>query len=164
MKAKKIIDFEKINKDRNGNPRYVCHFLNFITQEESKLSISEQYELAIKKAKNLGGKKYHNKNYGGGIVFQCFNIKELEASILALIQEKKRYTKKAIPDRYFNELVSIGHTVPRYTGGNVINFTVSKKYIIINEKTKTEAIAICTQDCPCALKLFTDYTGKEGGE
>jgi len=29
-----MIEFTRINNDGNGNPRYVCHFLNFITDKE----------------------------------------------------------------------------------------------------------------------------------
>jgi hypothetical protein len=56
----KPTDFTKIKHDVNGNPRHVCHFLQFSTDYETALSI----------AKPLGGKKFHNKQYGGGIVFQ----------------------------------------------------------------------------------------------
>ena len=33
------------------------------------ISISEKYSIAITRTKKYGGKKYHNKQYGGGIVF-----------------------------------------------------------------------------------------------
>jgi hypothetical protein len=33
--------------------------------------VNDKYAQALKRAKQLGGKKYHNKKYGGGIVFQC---------------------------------------------------------------------------------------------
>lgn len=81
------IDFLRIDNDVNGKPRYVCHFLNLITEQESedmKGEISQQYELAIKKARAIGGKKYHNKKYGGGIVFQSYNIGATQAAILKI--------------------------------------------------------------------------------
>ena len=58
------IEFTRINNDVNGNPRYVCHFLN----------IADDYNTAVKLANKIGGRKYHNKKYGGGIVFQSYNI------------------------------------------------------------------------------------------
>ena len=80
----------RINNDGNGNPRYVAHFLKFITPEDEawakemekkgstlKFAISYQYERALARAKKLGGKKFHNKQYGGGIVFQCYGEKEM---------------------------------------------------------------------------------------
>lgn len=78
------ISFTRINNDTNGNPRYVCHFLNILNEKEQNLDINEKYSLAIKKAKTIGGKKYNNKKYGGGLVFQSYNIDSLEALILDL--------------------------------------------------------------------------------
>lgn len=63
----KIDDFTRINNDVNGNPRYVCHFLQ----------LSDNYQEAIKKANSIGGRKYHTKSYGGGIVFQSYNLQNL---------------------------------------------------------------------------------------
>lgn len=71
---KERINFERINNDINGNPRYVIHFLN----------LDSCYEKALKKAKNLGGRKFHNKSYGGGIVFQSYNLDSLEQKIFEL--------------------------------------------------------------------------------
>ena len=71
------IEFTRVNSDINGNPRYVCHFLNFIKDDEKA-----SYEVAIKRANKLGGRKFHNKQYGGGLVFQCYNIDDLEKRIV----------------------------------------------------------------------------------
>lgn len=76
------ISFTRINNDSNGNPRYVVHFLNFLNDEErSFLPFTKKYEYALKKAKMLGGKKYDNKQYGGGVVFQSYNTLDLEKKI-----------------------------------------------------------------------------------
>lgn len=48
--------------------------------------ISKQYAYAVANAKKIGGKKYHTKNYGGGIVFQSYNINQLEKDILNLLK------------------------------------------------------------------------------
>lgn len=79
-----MINFTRIKNDINGNPRYVCHFLNLLTDQDNKLNINEQYDAALKRAKTIGGRRYHNKSYGGGIVFQSFNIKETEKEIINL--------------------------------------------------------------------------------
>lgn len=85
------INFTRINNDVNGNPRYVVHFLNFLNDEEkSFLPFTKKYEYALKKAKFLGGKKYDNKQYGGGVVFQSYNNDELEK----LINELREKTPK----------------------------------------------------------------------
>jgi hypothetical protein len=68
---KQTINFTRIDNDINGNPRYVCHFLN----------IADNYETAVKMANKIGGRKYHTKKYGGGNVFQSYNIYELEKRI-----------------------------------------------------------------------------------
>ena len=80
------IDFTKVKNDVNGNPRYVCHFYNLINDKESKgLNILEKYSIALMKAKKLGGRKYNNKQYGGGIVFRSvYNINDLEKEIISL--------------------------------------------------------------------------------
>ena len=80
------IDFTRVNNDINGNPRYVCHFYNLINDKESKdLNVLEKYSLALMKAKKLGGRKYNNKQYGGGIVFgSVYNINDLEKKIISL--------------------------------------------------------------------------------
>jgi hypothetical protein len=57
-------DFKRINNDVNGNPRYVFHFLQ----------LADSYEQALKLAKKIGGRKFHNKQYGGGIAVQSYNL------------------------------------------------------------------------------------------
>lgn len=94
-------NFTRIKNDVNGNPRYVIHFLDFITDAEHerisneareynqnkqpeqvfKSAVNEAYELAIKRAKTIGGKRYNTKDYDGGIVFQSYNIYELAQAI-----------------------------------------------------------------------------------
>lgn len=73
---KNSIDFVRINNDVNGNPRYVCHFLN----------ISNDYERAVKLANTIGGRKYNTKKYGGGIVFQSYNLRDLTERILEIAE------------------------------------------------------------------------------
>ena len=76
---KETINFTRIDNDINGNPRYVCHFLN----------IADNYETAVKMANKIGGRKYHTKKYGGGIVFQSYNIGGLAKRIEELKEENK---------------------------------------------------------------------------
>ena len=57
-------NFRRINNDVNGNPRFVFHFLH----------LADSYEQALKIAKKIGGRKFHNKQYGGGIAVQSYNI------------------------------------------------------------------------------------------
>ena len=64
-------DFTRIRNDINGNPRHVCHFLHLdVHGWQSNIEVSARYAIACKLANTIGGKKYHTKGYGGGIVFQ----------------------------------------------------------------------------------------------
>ena len=71
------MEFTRIKNDVNGNPRYVVHFLN----------IADNYQDAIQLANKIGGRKYHTKSYGGGIVFQSYNIEETKKQIQELNKE-----------------------------------------------------------------------------
>lgn len=65
------IDFTRVKNDANGNPRYVCHWL----------TMASTYDDAIKVANSIGGRKYHNKSYGGGLVFQSYSLDRLIVDI-----------------------------------------------------------------------------------
>jgi len=82
-------DFTKINRDVNGNPRYVFPWWR----------IADTYDQALKYAKKFGGKKFHNKQYGGGIVIQSYNISEDAKRINEIVNSKigsvKKKTKKS---------------------------------------------------------------------
>ena len=79
----------KVNHDSNGNPRWVVHFLDLLTSEEQvaarkeaeedpsfTLSTQVMFRDALNKARKSGGAKYRAKWFGGGIVFQSYNIQE----------------------------------------------------------------------------------------
>jgi len=68
-----------INKDTNGNPRYVVHFIN----------VAGTYLEALYIAKKIGGRKFHNKQYGGGIVFQSYNIQDTENRLIEEMNNAK---------------------------------------------------------------------------
>ena len=82
------IEFTRINNDVNGNPRYVCHFTEIVNEadreraKETSDYLGNLYRIAIKKANAIGGRKFHCKQYGGGLVFQSYNIGETEKYIL----------------------------------------------------------------------------------
>jgi hypothetical protein len=68
---------KRINNDINGNPRFVVHFYDLLRDGEGEgLTIIEKYEFAVKKARKIGGKIYRGRDFGGGIVFQSYNITE----------------------------------------------------------------------------------------
>ena len=72
-------DFTRAKKlDVNGNPRYIIHFLHLNKDgDAAPHDISGMYAAAVTRANKLGGKKYHNKQYGGGIIFQSYGLEGL---------------------------------------------------------------------------------------
>ena len=70
--------FTRINNNTNGHPRYVIHYLQ----------LANDYRRAMFLAKKLGGRKFHNKQYGGGIVFESYNTDDLKERIYKLKQEE----------------------------------------------------------------------------
>ena len=79
----KTIEFTRVNNDVYGNPRFVTHFYSFLNEEEQTLS---NYNLAVKRANKLGGKKYRGSDFGGGIVFQSYNLDELRKRIIEILK------------------------------------------------------------------------------
>lgn len=74
--------FTRVNNDVNGNPRFVVHYLQ----------LADTYERALYLSRQLGGRKFHNKQYGGGIAFQSYNIDKL-AERIAQIREAEYLAK-----------------------------------------------------------------------
>lgn len=77
------MDYKRVNNDINGNPRYVFHWLNFLSRQEWHDIVKKckyipaneiGYKKALKKSRAIGGKKYRGKDFGGGIVLQSYNI------------------------------------------------------------------------------------------
>lgn len=88
-----------IKNDVYGNERNVIHFFHIlrdveceaillanksanvgksIADDDYKCYLDDAYEYAIEKTKKIGGKKFHNKSFGGGIVFTCPKHKLIE--------------------------------------------------------------------------------------
>lgn len=70
-------ELTRVKNDVNGNPRYVVHFLNLLSDQDDCESSLSKYSTALAKSRAYGGKKFNNKQYGGGIVFQCYNTGDL---------------------------------------------------------------------------------------
>ena len=61
--------------------KVVVHFLSILTESEIKecelkaqksgdiFAVDTKYKFAVKKANKFGGRKFHNKSFGGGIAF-----------------------------------------------------------------------------------------------
>lgn len=73
-------DLTRVNNDVNGNPRYVFHYTSALPAEMRNSSFLQwsgmKYEIAVMLASEfLDGRKFHSKQYGGGIVFQSYNTR-----------------------------------------------------------------------------------------
>ena len=72
----------RAKNDINGNPRHVLHFLDYLSligeyPENRNNDILALCEYAISHSKKHGGKKYRNKDFGGGIVFCTYSVFDL---------------------------------------------------------------------------------------
>lgn len=101
---KNKINWTQVDNSIYGNPRYVCHFLDLVTENERQIAeenkrikqtswphlffttTNDLYNFALNRAKKLGGKKFNNKKFGGGVVFQTYNIEETENKINKLLE------------------------------------------------------------------------------
>lgn len=87
------IELTRVNNDTNGNPRYVAHFLALLTGAETArtgaawIDIPKKYEIALRRAHAIGGRKFHNKQFGGGIVFQCYGLADIGPHIARVLSE-----------------------------------------------------------------------------
>ena len=79
----KTIEFTRVNNDVYGNPRYVTHFFSLLKEDEQTVS---NYNLAVKRANKLGGKKYRGNDFGGGIVFQSYNLDGFRKRIIDMLK------------------------------------------------------------------------------
>lgn len=111
--TKKLVDLTRIKNDINGNPRYVFHFLTLINKGDDILAdtrrgdvfgIHTKYNIALNKARTIGGRKYHNKTFGGGIVCQMYNTPEERAQIMDLVTIKESDFLKEWTDKQFKKV------------------------------------------------------------
>ena len=58
-----IVTFKRIKHDTNGNPRHVTSWCGFGFKS---------YDQAVKAANSIGGSRFNNKSFGGGLVFQSY--------------------------------------------------------------------------------------------
>jgi hypothetical protein len=70
-----------VNVDTYGNPRIVIHFTSVFSDEESAMTrevTGGRYYLALVKAQGLGSfRRFHNKQFGGGIITQGSDWRDL---------------------------------------------------------------------------------------
>ena len=64
-------EFFRVTNSSNGNPRYVTHYLAFISDGDRGLG---DYDRAKKRANELGFKVYRGREFGGGFVTESYNL------------------------------------------------------------------------------------------
>lgn len=81
---KNEIELTQVRKT-SFTPRYVVHFTNLLPLDDQlKLGVSMAYTVALKRSRPLGGRKFNNKQYGGGIVFESYYPEKLKEEIYNL--------------------------------------------------------------------------------
>ena len=71
LRTDKITIFMADKGDYCGNPRCIVHFSDFLTRDEFRnMGVFEGYELAHKRAKKAGFRKYTAREFGGGFICQ----------------------------------------------------------------------------------------------
>ena len=93
------VKWTRVKNNSDGNARYVCHFLNLLTETERSLEYSQKlginsvsilYNIALHRAHKINGRKFHNKQYGGGIVFNCISTEDKEEQIKRIIEKESK--------------------------------------------------------------------------
>lgn len=79
-------DFQRIDSDSNGNPRYILPFYKMLTDAENDRTWldRERSALAMARARQAGGTKLRNRNYA---IFSSYNLQE-ECDILNRLVER----------------------------------------------------------------------------
>lgn len=101
---KNILKFYKVKNDMNGNPRVVVHFLDLLPPRQEG-DHADLYEQARRIARRIGGRVYTGKDYGGGFVFQAYNLDNLFERINYLCDDVyDGYMDKYGDVKYINNL------------------------------------------------------------
>lgn len=108
-------DFARVpGYDPNGNSRWVISHPHFILDSED-VAVQDRYNVALFRASLLGGKKYHTKDYAGGIVFQG-DPTELTTRINEFLSRKEWEITKVIFRKYPNgDIIAL---LPELAGDN----------------------------------------------
>lgn len=81
------LQMTRVKNDVNGNPRHVVHWLGLEPATPAGLDISARYDRVVRAARAAGGRKFHTRQYDGGVVFQAYacEMPERVACVRALL-------------------------------------------------------------------------------
>lgn len=73
------IEITRLKSDINGNSRWAVHFTDLEPQGvrenlRGHLTLGQRYERVLRLARTVGGRRYHNKGFGGGVAFQAYEF------------------------------------------------------------------------------------------
>lgn len=174
MTETKTIELKRVNNGSNGNPRYVVHFLELLDNVDNEYlngaysRINQGYELALRKAKFIGGSKYRGKDFGGGIVIQSYNTPDLIKDIERFASDKQRLDwNKYLPARKEQKKFTKSKDNLRHDGqGNVFSYETFVaqqvgEYLVVADKynsysvTTTSHIGIAANEL--GLKRISEF-------
>lgn len=84
----KGIAYYRVKNDKYGNPRYVIHFMDIEPEYEDRKDVKTRYKDTLNLSKEVGGKMYRGKDFGGGIVFQSYSITSIIDKLLSKINKQ----------------------------------------------------------------------------
>jgi len=86
----------RLGRDANGNSRWCVHYLALVPDHylircqhcgHTPPPPANLYDVAVKRANQIGGRKYNCRRFGGGIAFYTCCLQETEAAIGRVIAE-----------------------------------------------------------------------------
>lgn len=93
-----MTEITRLKQDVNGNSRHAVHFLDLepdaLREVLQRMTLTERYAQVVKLSNALGGRRYHNKSYGGGVAFQAQEhempriIERVRAMVTLVMKEK----------------------------------------------------------------------------
>lgn len=109
-KARNATEALDIGYNTNGNRRHVIHYLAVYNEIRERTGIEHDalsnrpYDIAIDAMRSIGGKRYHNRKYGGGIVF-TLDSSQLENDVNQAIDSYCRwYNSEHVSDAIINQI------------------------------------------------------------
>jgi hypothetical protein len=141
-------DLTRLGYDSNGNSRYVCSHLWFIVEGESLPQVN-RYKTCLSRAAHLGGKKYHNKAYAGGIKFQSSCPQDLCNQINAFVERQGWEITKVIFRKYPDgDIIALFPELP----GDMDWASTCLSYMAVGQHGAANYAGVMNDTTPCSAK------------
>lgn len=108
--ANELVEALDVGYDTNGNRRHVVHYAPIFALIAARTGLSNTafraYEYTLDAMREIGGKRYHNRKYGGGVAF-TLNTSTLGDDITRAIDLYCRwYNSENVSDAIINQVES----------------------------------------------------------